>query len=224
MLGLSDPKQASSILRDEEQRRIQDIRALVITSVNNQPVRVEDVVEGGRASAGRSGPAGRRRQPSDATGTDRLLEGRQGPAAAFHADASRQIGHDEPDVVECIVLMRKNEETLPALRDVKAKVDELNDPDAGRMLPGVKIEPYYDRSELLAITTETVRENLLVGMALVTIILLMFLSNVRSALIVAINIPLALLLRLHRALSRGACRPTCCRSGRSTSASSSTRR
>ena len=61
------------------------------------------------------------------------------------------------------------------------------------MLPGVKIEPYYDRSELIHVTTETVRENLIVGMVLVTVILLMFLSNVRSALIVAINIPLALL-------------------------------
>ena len=99
--------------------------------------------------------------------------------------------------------MRKNEETRPALKDVKAKVAELNGPDAGRMLPGVKIEPYYDRSELLAITTETVRENLLVGMALVTIILLMFLSNVRSALIVAINIPLALCFAFTVLFTRG---------------------
>src|SRR5581483_10037813 len=58
---------------------------------------------------------------------------------------------------------------------------------------GVKIEPYYDRSELIHVTTETVRENLLMGMTLVSMILLMFVSNVRSALIVAINIPLALL-------------------------------
>ena len=89
--------------------------------------------------------------------------------------------------------MRKNEETLPALKDVKAKVAELNDPESGRLLPGVSIETYYDRTDLLHITTETVRENLIVGMALVAVILLMFLSNVRSALIVAINIPLALL-------------------------------
>ena len=94
--------------------------------------------------------------------------------------------------MECIVLLRKNEDTLPALKDVKAKVAELNNPATGRMLPGVSIETYYDRSELLSITTETVRENLLLGMALVTIVLLMFLSNVRSALIVAINVPLAL--------------------------------
>src|SRR6202030_3206230 len=189
---LSDPKAASSILRNEELRRIHDLRSLVITSVNNQPVRVEDVVEGGRASPGDLG-----RQGVVVSHQTRL-----GRIGYWKVDAERsphptqtlaQIGHDNPDVVECIVLTRKNEETRPALKDVKAKVAELNGPAAGRMLPGVKIDPYYDRSDLLAITTETVRENLLVGMALVTIILLMFLSNVRSALIVAINIPLALL-------------------------------
>ena len=114
-----------------------------------------------------------------------------------------QVGHDEPDVVESIVLMRKNEQTLPALVDVKKKVAELNEPSAGRMLPGVKIEPYYDRSDLLAITTETVRENLILGMSLVSLILLMFLSNIRTALIVAINIPLALLFAFSALYFRG---------------------
>jgi len=202
VLGLSDPKLASSILRDEERRRIHDIRSLVITSVNNQPVRVEDVVEGGRASPGDLG-----RQGVVVSHQTRL-----GRIGYWKADAERsphstqtlaQIGHDNPDVIECIVLMRKNEETRPALKDVKAKVVELNGAAAGRMLPGVKIDPYYDRSDLLAITTETVRENLLVGMALVTIILLMFLSNVRSALIVAINIPLALCFAFAVLFTRG---------------------
>src|ERR1700732_4863133 len=71
------------------------------------------------------------------------------------------------------------------------------------MLPGVQIEPYYDRTELIGITTETVRENLLLGMILVTLILLMFLSNVRTALIVAINIPLALLFAFAMLYLRG---------------------
>jgi cobalt-zinc-cadmium resistance protein CzcA len=202
VLGLSDPKKASSILRSEERRRIQDIRSLVITSVNNQPVRVEDVVEGGRASPGDLGNQG----------VVVSHQTRLGRIGYWQPDIDRpphskqtlaQIGHDNPDVVECIVLMRKNEETRPALKDVKAKVAEINDPKAGRLLPGVKIEPYYDRSDLLAITTETVRENLLVGMALVTIILLMFLSNVRSALIVAINIPLALCFAFTVLFTRG---------------------
>ena len=106
-------------------------------------------------------------------------------------------------MVESIVLMRKNEQTLPALLDVEEKVEDLNDPATGRLLPGVKIEPYYDRSDLMAITTETVRENLILGMSLVSLILLIFLSNVRSALIVAINIPLALLFAFSALYLRG---------------------
>ena len=93
--------------------------------------------------------------------------------------------------VQCVVLMRKGEQSLPSLEGVKAKVEVLNKP--GRLLPGVQLEPYYDREELVHLTTHTVTHNLLVGIALVTMILLMFLSNVRTALIVAVNIPLALL-------------------------------
>ncbi len=63
--------------------------------------------------------------------------------------------------------------------------------------------PYYDRTDLIDITTETVRENLLLGIVLVTLILLMFLSNVRTALIVAINIPLALLFAFSMLYLRG---------------------
>ena len=48
VLGMTDPAQAARVLRSEEERRLREIRSLVITSVNNQPVRVEDVVEGGR--------------------------------------------------------------------------------------------------------------------------------------------------------------------------------
>ncbi len=191
VLGLKSPSQPRPSCGPKSSAACRIIRSLVITSTNNQPVRVEDVVEGGRASPGEM--------------TDRGVvvshQTRSGRIGYWRADKERpprsaqslaQIGHDEPDVVECIVLLRKNEETLPALKDVEAKVAELNDPKGGRMLPGVKIETYYDRRELLGVTTETVRENLLLGMGLVTIVLLMFLSNVRSALIVAINVPLAL--------------------------------
>jgi cobalt-zinc-cadmium resistance protein CzcA len=103
--------------------------------------------------------------------------------------------------VQCVVLMRKGEQSLPALEGVKAKVAELNQP--GRLLPGVTLEPYYDREELVHLTTHTVVHNLLVGIGLVTVILLMFLSNVRTALIVAINIPLALLFAFSVLFLRG---------------------
>src|SRR5262249_4580800 len=59
------------------------------------------------------------------------------------------------------------------------------------------------RTHLIEVTTETVRENLFLGMALVSIVLLMFLSNVRTALIVAINIPLALLFAFATLYLRG---------------------
>jgi len=202
VLGLNNPFAAASILRTEEQRRINDIRHLVIASVNNQPVRVEDVVEGGRNYQ-------RERRDEGVVIRNQTRLGRIGYWKADEERPSRSslslkdVGHDEDDKVQCIVLLRKNEDTLPALKDVQAKVKELNDPASGRMLPGVKIDPYYDREDLLHVTTETVTENLLVGMALVTIILLMFLSNVRTALIVAINIPLALLFAFSMLYLRG---------------------
>ncbi len=113
------------------------------------------------------------------------------------------VGHDEDDKVTCIVLLRKGEDTLPALKDVEAKVKQLNDPATGRMLPGTEIEPYYDRTDLLHITTETVTENLCLGVALVITILFMFVNNIRTAIIVAINIPLALLFAFSMLYLRG---------------------
>ncbi|HLJ91600.1 MAG TPA: efflux RND transporter permease subunit [Gemmataceae bacterium] len=203
VLGLQDPAAAASILRAEEQRRIGDIRRLVITSVNNQPVRVEDVVEGGRLSPGQV-PANQGVIVSHQTRLGRIgywkADQERSPGSAL---TLADVGHDDDDNVQCIVLLRKNEETLPALKDVKAKVKELNDPTSGRMLPGVKIEPYYDREDLLHVTTETVTENLVLGMGLVTMILLMFVSSVRTALIVAINIPLALLFAFSVLFLRG---------------------
>src|SRR6516164_5520897 len=203
VLGLKDPFAAAALLRSEERRRIRDIRSLVIASVNNRSVRVEDVIEGGRLYSG-SLPGERGVVVSNLT--------RLGRVGYWKADRERpsgsrlslaDVGHDEDDKIECIVLMRKNEETLPALKDVKKKVEELNDPASGRMLPGVQIEPYYDRSELLHVTTETVTENLLVGISLVIVILFLFVSNVRTAIIVAINIPLALLFAFTLLFVRG---------------------
>jgi cobalt-zinc-cadmium resistance protein CzcA len=195
---------ASAILRAEEQRRCRDIRSLVIASVNNQPVRVEDIIEGGRiVSSG---------EPLGTRGVVVSHQTRLGRIGYWRADEKREpgssktlldVGHDEDDKVQCIVLMRKNEDTVPALKDVKKKVAELNDPSYGRLLPGVELETYYDRTDLLHVTTETVTENLLVGVLLVVVILLMFLSNIKTALIVAINIPLALLFAYAVLFARG---------------------
>jgi cobalt-zinc-cadmium resistance protein CzcA len=203
VLGMKSPLAAAATLRTEELRRIQEIRSLVITSINNQPVRVEDVVEGGRLSPGVL-PGERGVVVSNQT--------RLGRVGYWRADEERpsgstrslaDVGHDEDDRVTCIVLLRKGEDTLPALKDVKEKVRQLNDPDTGRMLPGTEIEPYYDRTDLVHMTTETVTENLLVGITLVIAILFMFVNNIRTAIIVAINIPLALLFAFSMLYVRG---------------------
>ena len=88
----------------------------------------------------------------------------------------QRIWHDDDDVVQCICLLRKGDQSLPVLAEVEALVKQLNE-SPGRLLPGVKILPYYDRTDLIHVTTDTVRENLLAGMGLVTLVLFMFLTQ-----------------------------------------------
>jgi cobalt-zinc-cadmium resistance protein CzcA len=195
VLGMTDPHQAVDHLRTEEERRLRQIREVVIASVNNVPVRVEDIVEGGPIRSGGEEAGKQGVVVSHQTRLGKVSLSRPKKDAHGHDILDKDgnvVWSDEEEKIQGIVLLRKNEDSLPALRDVEAKVKELNE-NPGRLPPGVQIEPYYDRTELINVTRETVRENLFLGMGLVVIILLMFLSNVRSAVIVAINIPLALL-------------------------------
>ena len=203
VLGLNSPSAAAAILRAEELRRIREIRSLVITSVNNQPIRVDDVVEGGRLLPGQA-PGEQGVVVSNLTRLGRVgyySSDKERPSASTLT--LKDVGHDENDKVQCIVLMWKDADTMPALKDIKAKVAEINEPASGRLLPGTKIEPYYDRTELLHLTTETVTENLCLGVALVVAILFMFVNNIRTAIIVAINIPLALMFAFTVLFLRG---------------------
>ncbi|HUX72707.1 MAG TPA: CusA/CzcA family heavy metal efflux RND transporter [Steroidobacteraceae bacterium] len=94
------------------------------------------------------------------------------------------------DAVEGVILMRTGEKTQDVLRRVEAKTKQLND----AILPkDVKIKPFYDRSDLIALTTQVVEHNLLRGMLLVVLVLIFFLYDFRAGLIVAVTIPLALL-------------------------------
>ena len=86
--------------------------------------------------------------------------------------------------------MRRGEQTQNVLKGVEKKTEELN---RTILPPDVKIRPYYDRSDLVRVTTDTVEGNLLRGMLLVLIVLIFFLGSVRAALITALTIPLALL-------------------------------
>jgi cobalt-zinc-cadmium resistance protein CzcA len=94
------------------------------------------------------------------------------------------------DAVEGVILMRRGEQTQNVLRGVEQKTKELN---ANILPPDVKIHPYYDRSDLVKITTDTVEGNLLRGMLLVLLVLIFFLVSIRAAVITALTIPLALL-------------------------------
>ncbi|HEY2894293.1 MAG TPA: efflux RND transporter permease subunit, partial [Pirellulales bacterium] len=183
---------AAQVLRKEEDRRLREIRQIVLSATNNVPIKISDVVEGGRHAS---------TNPDDRHGVVVGNHTRSGRVAAslpkldkdgkqLTLDGER-VWDDREDVVEGIVLLRKGEKSLPALADVREKVKQLNEP--GQMLPGITLETIYDRTNLIDLTTATVRENVLIGIALVVVILLVFLNDTRSALIVALNIPLALL-------------------------------
>jgi cobalt-zinc-cadmium resistance protein CzcA len=114
-----------------------------------------------------------------------------GEVVIGHAPRLGQFGFNEQDdAVEGIIVMRKGEQAQTVLQGVQAKTAELNE----SLLPkDVKVVPFYDRSELIRLTTRTVEENLLRGIVLVVVILIFFLYDVRSGLIVAVTIPLSLL-------------------------------
>jgi cobalt-zinc-cadmium resistance protein CzcA len=98
--------------------------------------------------------------------------------------------NDNPDAVEGVVMMRTGEQAQTVLKGVQAKTAELNQSGLPK---DVHIRPFYDRSDLIHLTTRTVVDNLLRGIVLVIIVLMLFLLDVRSGLIVAVTIPLALL-------------------------------
>jgi len=124
-----------------------------------------------------------------------IAEVTQGPkirlghmARSNHMEDGRII--DEPDVIQGAVLLRKGAEEQPTLDAIHRKVEELNN---GILPPGVTVVPMLDRSDLLHFTLHTVMHNLIEGMILVSVILFLFLLNVRAALIVALTIPFSLL-------------------------------
>ncbi len=108
-----------------------------------------------------------------------------------HAVRLGQFGYMKQDeAVEGVILMRVGEQAQVVLKRVEAMTRQLNE---HVLPPDVKIHPYYDRQGLIAETTRTVERNLFRGMLLVLLVLGFFLFNVRTALIVAVTIPFALL-------------------------------
>src|SRR5579872_1041117 len=148
-----------------------DIAATVVKVQNGTPVRVRDLGSVVQAPKVRLGQLGKTVRKDDGT----IL--------------------NNDDVVEGIVLLRKGAVAETTLADLHKKIDQLNGTNgkAGLLPQGVKLVPHLDRSELMHHTTHTVLRNLTDGVLLVTLILFLFLGNVRSALIVAVTIPFSLL-------------------------------
>jgi cobalt-zinc-cadmium resistance protein CzcA len=147
-------------------KSVQDIEKTVVKTQNGAAIRIRDiatVTQGPKIRLGQIGKATHR--------PDGVIV-------------------DNPDTVEGIVLLQKGDDSDPVLAGIHKEVEDLNT----RILPkGVKVVPFLDRSDLVRYTVDTVEHNLTEGVILVSIILFVFLGNVRGAIIVALTIPFSLL-------------------------------
>ncbi|MGZ3423523.1 MAG: efflux RND transporter permease subunit [Polyangiales bacterium] len=110
-----------------------------------------------------------------------------------HAPRLGIVGRDDdPDVVQGTILMRYGGETPHTLAGIYDRVKSVETNQ--KLPPGMYIDKYYDRGDLVKVTTKTVMKNVLEGMLLVTIVLWIFLGHTRAAIVTAINIPIALLI------------------------------
>ncbi len=113
-----------------------------------------------------------------------------------------KAGRDrDDDVVAAIVVMNRTLHTNEVLARVKAEVEKIN--GDGTLPPGVKLVPYYDRGTLVSVTTRTVLHNLIFGCLLVFLVQWVFLGDLRSAIIVGVNIPFALFFSIIILVLRG---------------------
>jgi heavy metal efflux system protein len=147
-------------------RDVHDIENTVIQTKSGTPVRVKDIAVVSQGPKIRLGQT----------------------ALAIHRENEKIVNND--DVVSGIALLRKGANTDEALKGLQAKVKAMNE---HILPPGVTLVPFIDRTDLLHFTTHTVLHNLVEGFILVTLVLLLFLGNVRGALIVALTIPFSLL-------------------------------
>ena len=107
----------------------------------------------------------------------------------------------DDDIVQGIVLMHRGEKSMPTIKAVEAEVQKIN--SGGILPPGVHVEKIYDRRELINVTTHTVLHNMVEGIVLIFLVQLLFLGNLRSALIVSATIPFALFFAVLIMLARG---------------------
>jgi cobalt-zinc-cadmium resistance protein CzcA len=145
---------------------VQDIENTVVKAANGTAIRIKDIATVTQGAKIRLGQIGK----------------------STHLPNGAII--DNPDTVEGIALLQKGDDSDPVLQGIHEEVKKLNN---GILPKGVKIVPFLDRSDLVKFTVETVERNLTSGFLLVSVILFLFLGNVRGAIIVALTIPFALL-------------------------------
>jgi cobalt-zinc-cadmium resistance protein CzcA len=145
---------------------VQDIENTVVKAQNGAAIKIKDIATVTQGAKIRLGQIGKSTHLPDGT----II--------------------DNPDTVEGIVLLQKGDDSDPVLQGIHGEVKKLN---SGILPKGVKIVPFLDRSDLVKFTVETVERNLTSGFLLVSIILFLFLGNVRGAIIVALTIPFALM-------------------------------
>jgi cobalt-zinc-cadmium resistance protein CzcA len=150
---------------------VQDIENTVVKTQNGAAIKIKDIASVTQGPKIRLGQIGK----------------------AIHREDGKIV--DNPDTVEGIALLQKGADSDPVLDGIHAEVNKLNgDKDHPGILPkGVKVVPFLDRSDLVRFTVDTVERNLTAGMLLVSIILFLFLGNVRGAIIVALTIPFSLM-------------------------------
>ena len=153
---------------------VQDIANTVVKAANGAAIRIGDLGTVQQGPKIRLGQIGR---------------------SWHHTENGKDVIVDNPDTVEGIVLLQKGDAADPVLQSIHQEVNRLNgNKDHLGILPkGVNIVPFLDRSDLVKYTVETVEHNLTEGMILVSIILFLFLGNVRGAIVVALTIPFSLL-------------------------------
>jgi len=145
---------------------IQDIGNIIVKEVGGTPIRVKNL---GEVRIG----------PQERLGKISMSEHR--PDGSVDS---------RDDVVEGIVLSRVGVQDETVLNGLHEKVKWIN---KEILPPDVQIKPYLDRADLIHMNTHTVEHNMVEGMILVLLVLLFFLGNLRSAVIVAVVVPLSLL-------------------------------
>ena len=109
--------------------------------------------------------------------------------------------NETTDILFGIILMQKLERTMEVVQRLRVAIEKIN--TDGSLPPGVKVDVFYDRGDLVAVTVKTVLHNLAFGVALIFLIQWLFLGNLRCALIVAATIPVALFLAVIITVLRG---------------------